>query len=122
MSLQLIVALTLIFITLICLFIFSKSNIQRATRKTIFASRKCKNLDKFIESKKYEFDKLEALLQFILTIIIALFIGFKISGIMSLTAYVMLGYVFVFAVWIYIGLNRIHSKIIYVLYFYSMED
>lgn len=107
-----IVLAALPFVLLVILYniAFSKQNQNGVISKIL--SERDKEGSKFVEAKKYQYDKFDSMLQTTLGVEIALLLGMKVAGLTILIIYVVFSYVFVFTFLAYLGLIKIHGRII----------
>jgi hypothetical protein len=112
----------LVVVGIICLSYFIPYTFIRIKKfsfsnKILLESKKYKQLQNFIEIKKYEFEKFDKITIFLMTLSITLFLAAKLSNITSILAYFILTIGFISSLSTFININKVHQKIIRKLYY-----
>jgi hypothetical protein len=97
-------------------YIFIKFNKEKWKNKLISESKKFNNIQNFIDIKKYEFEKFDSIVIFILGVSITLFLAAKLSNLSSILTYILLVIGFFLSFSTFINLNRVQQDIIKKLY------
>ncbi|MFH1802413.1 MAG: hypothetical protein ABH864_03080 [archaeon] len=106
----LIVALPFVLLIILYNVAFSKKNQERIIENIL--SERDRNRRVFIEAKKYQYDKFDSMLQITLGVEVALLLGMKVAGFAAVTVYVIFSYVFVLTFLAYLGISKLHGRII----------
>lgn len=96
--------------------LFSKGNTQKAIKSILKGSEEYNDIENFIQIKKHQFGSGEKSLGLFLGFIIVIILGMKITGLLSLIGFVLMGIILIPGVVIYRKLNELHSIIIRELY------
>lgn len=100
--------------------LFCKSHKEHSFKKLSKESEDFKYIDNFIESLKIRFETGRDNMRITLGFLFALFIGFKVVGVVYAIAYYLLALIFIISLLVYLGLNKWHSESL--ARFYRLKD